>query len=207
VQKDKGVGGISGHFENRKRFGFAAQFEFGHHNDIEFEFCVPYFVQRGLLSVPANRHHNPQMLFEGSVQDILLQVALGHSLPGSQSCLAVLSKDIIQHALASAIEEIYWKIRSQEGLLTPKPVAMAKFSTEIPAIIELPDQAIRRAVVRPIANVPRLIRTEPSTWIFPISINHCQDIIRCPVSNPAPTICSPRVRSRSYSLVRKSPKH
>ncbi len=108
------------------------------------------------------------MLFKESIhiQDVLLQVALGHSLVGSQSCLAALSKDIFQHSLETAIEEAYWESRSQEGLLTPKPAARdPKFPPEVPEMIDLPDHAIRRAVARPIstAAVP-LLFTHPSTW-------------------------------------------
>ncbi len=122
------------------------------------------------------------MLFKESIhiQDVLLQVALGHSLMGSQSCLAAISKDIFQLALAAAIEEAYWESRSQEGLLTPKPMARdSKFRPEVPEIIELPDQAIRGAVARPIstATIPLLFR-HPSTWPFVPSNRQGQEIIR-----------------------------
>ncbi len=53
------------------------------------------------------------------LQDILLVVAMGHSLPESKSGLASLSKDIIQNILTPAIEQSYWKSRSKIGLVTP----------------------------------------------------------------------------------------
>ena len=146
-----------------------------------------------------------QMLFKESVhvQDVLLQVALGHSLIGSQSCLAALSKDIIQHALATAIEEAYWESRSQEGLLTPKPVARrSKFCPELPEMAELPDQAIRRAVVRPLSTSPLLFRTNHSSW-FASSNSDGRDMLRM----PAPSPCSSRKQPPRHSLTRKSPRY
>ncbi len=53
------------------------------------------------------------------LQDILLTVALGHSLPGTSSVFATLSKDIMQNILAVEIEACYWKSRLDIGLLTP----------------------------------------------------------------------------------------
>jgi hypothetical protein len=144
------------------------------------------------------------MLFKESihVQDVLLQVALGHSLLGSKSCLAALSKDIIQHALATAIEESYWEIRSQEGLLTPKPLQKSKFSSEIPEEIVLPDQAIRIAVVRPTSDVPRFF-TCPSTWAFAPSNRHDHDSFRKPAASPR----SPREQHPLRILPLNSPEH
>ncbi len=159
----------------------------------------------------ANPPINPEMLFEESVhvQDILLQVALGHSLIGSKSCLAGLSKDIIQHALAKAIEESYWKSRSQEGLLTPKPMAKAKkaiFCIEIPD--ELKCQAMmRRAVVRPIVD-PRLFhadQSDPSTCT--LSASNRRDMILCPVGNLTLSASSTPIQSPRRSLMRKTSKH
>ncbi len=162
-----------------------------------------------------------RMLFEESVhvQDILLQVALGHSLIGSQSVLAALSKDIVQHALATAIEQAYWEMRSQEGLLTPKPAVRAsKFCTEIPESIKLPEQAIRRAlVVRPVATVPRLFRAHSLfLGICPTvsSRHHHESWSQGPEDAPLPnqektalSACSPRQQSSRHSFTRKPPKH
>jgi hypothetical protein len=51
------------------------------------------------------------------IHDILLQVALGHNLTGSQSCFAVFYKEILQNALVKAITEAYWEVNWQSGLL------------------------------------------------------------------------------------------
>ena len=142
------------------------------------------------------------MLFKESVhvQDVLLQVALGHSLIGSQSCLAALSKDIIQHALASAIEEAYWESRSQEGLLTPKPVARrSKFCPELPEMAELPDQAIRRAVVRPFSKSPILFRTNHSSWSLAPSNSDGQQMLRMSAPSPCSSRVQPPRRSSTHS--------
>ncbi len=53
------------------------------------------------------------------LQDVLLTVALGHSLTGTDSLFATLSKDIMQNILAVEIETCYWKSRLDIGLLTP----------------------------------------------------------------------------------------
>jgi hypothetical protein len=109
------------------------------------------------------------MLFEGSahVHEILLQVALGHSLSGSQSCFAVLSKDIFEHALATAIEESYWDVKLQRGLLTPPPAPQLRVSPVIP----LPNQSIGRAVARPAATVYRSLH--PSSSALAPSNSQC----------------------------------
>ncbi len=180
------------------------------------EHSVPFSVRRA----PVARHTLPEirrssknlqaaiypipktMLFKESVhiQDVLLQVALGHSLLGSRSCLAALSKDILQNTLATAIEEAYWESRSQEGLLTPKPLAKSKFSSEIPEKIVLPDQAIRRAVVRPTSYVPRPF-TNP--WTFTPSNCYGHESLRKSATSPR----SPRVQPPHRLLPLKSPEH
>jgi hypothetical protein len=60
-------------------------------------------------------------MFEEDLQlkDVLLTVALGHSLSGTSSVFATLSKDIMQNILAVEIETCYWKSRLDIGLLTP----------------------------------------------------------------------------------------
>ena len=117
------------------------------------------------------------MIFDESmhIQDILLEIALGHGLRGSQSLLSLLSKDVLQHALASAIEECYWQQRADIGLMTPKPAFRdpAKFM-KVPDLIPLPDQIIRRGlkIARPLAHPigQHFSRMQCSIWKFPIQV-------------------------------------
>ena len=104
------------------------------------------------------------------LEDILLQIALGNTLRGSQSLLSVLSKDILQHSLAPQIETGYWELRSQEGLLTPKHFSKAASRVaDIPAAFSLPIPSIRRAtkIARPLMNVQNFFRAQCPFWTFP----------------------------------------
>jgi hypothetical protein len=72
--------------------------------------------------------------FGGSTQDeVLLLIAMGHALHGSQSLLALLSKDLLQHALAPAISEAFWSARLAAGLVTP-PSIRARRTNDMEAI-------------------------------------------------------------------------
>jgi hypothetical protein len=60
-------------------------------------------------------------MFEENVhlEDVLLNLALGHGLAGSKSVLTMLPKDIVQRFLAKEVEKCYWNSRRSSGLLTP----------------------------------------------------------------------------------------
>ncbi len=61
--------------------------------------------------------------FGGSTQeDMLLLVAMGHALRGSQSPLALLSKDLLEHFLAPIISQAFWQSRCAAGLVTPPSI-------------------------------------------------------------------------------------
>lgn len=61
----------------------------------------------------------PQVFGDCTQEDVLLLLAIGHSLNGSQSMLSFLSRDIVQHSLAPAVSQALWEARSQAGLVTP----------------------------------------------------------------------------------------
>ena len=113
----------------------------------------------------------PTMLDDTTkLEDVLLQIALGQSLPGSQSLLSVLSKDILQHSLATHIESGYWELRSQEGLLTPKQTS-TDFNriANAPEIMALPIPTLRRApkIARPLTTVQNFFRAQCPFWTLP----------------------------------------
>jgi hypothetical protein len=110
------------------------------------------------------------MLFQDNVhlQDILLQVVLGHSLRGSQSDLRHLSSDLIQNCIAPAIEECYWQSRTQGGLLTPKlkPKHQNRFQPPQVLAAETDYKKFRIAVARrkpailPVTSEPFVLRKD-----------------------------------------------
>ena len=53
------------------------------------------------------------------LEDILLAVALGHSLHRSESLLAALPREVMQHHLARHIRQLFLEDLSARGLLTP----------------------------------------------------------------------------------------
>jgi hypothetical protein len=88
--------------------------------------------------------------FGGSTQDgILLLVAMGHTLRGSQSPLALLSKDIIQHALAPAISDAFWIARCAAGLVTPPSIRARPNNNNVEAIHSTVPLSPLRAATRP----------------------------------------------------------
>ena len=61
----------------------------------------------------------PSCFATTDIEDILLQVALGHSLPRSESPLAALPREVIQHYLAPSIRDLFVESLKERGLLTP----------------------------------------------------------------------------------------
>jgi hypothetical protein len=87
----------------------------------KFESSKRHVVLISASGSPTQRRQVASAMFEENLhlQDVLLTVALGHSLSGSKSIFATLSKDILQNILAVEIETCYWKSRLDIGLLTP----------------------------------------------------------------------------------------
>ena len=61
----------------------------------------------------------PSCFATAGIEDILLQVALGHSLPRSESPLAALPGEVIQQYLAPSIRDLFVESLKERGLLTP----------------------------------------------------------------------------------------
>ena len=135
----------------------------------------PFSTARQTIQTTNLNRPYDAMLFDDftHIEDILLQVVLGHSLPGSKSLLTFLSKDIIRNPLASAIEDEYWQRRSEQGLLTPKQMPLDRSrSTHISELIELHDQTLGRdlRMARPLPISRHVFRIQRSIWTCPASL-------------------------------------
>eukprot|EP00960_Hanusia_phi_P073809 768089-Hanusia_phi.AAC.2 len=64
-------------------------------------------------------HAGDDLYGHTDLSDILLYIALGHSLRGTASLLRLCSADIIQHSIVPAVRQGYWEARQAAGLVTP----------------------------------------------------------------------------------------
>ena len=165
------------------------------------------------LYKPSTHRPYDTMLFDDftHIEDILLQVVLGHSLPGSKSLLTFLSKDIIRNPLASAIEDEYWQQRSEQGLLTPKQMPIDRSrSTHISELMELPDQTLGRELrmARPLPIPRQVFRIQRSIWTCPVSLERDDSAHQPSASRstrPRLTVCAGLFHGRSVDP--SSPEH
>jgi hypothetical protein len=107
-------------------------------------------------------------MFEESVhlQDVLLVVALGHDLAGSESLLASLPKEIVRSILAREIEKCYWESRLSIGLLTPTDTSVSRCNQLISGTLPFQDLEFRRA---PIPNVVSASMQPKENFVVPFS--------------------------------------
>ena len=96
--------------------------------------------------------------FQYELGDILLQAALGHSLPWSQSPFAQLPREVIQHHVARHVRSLYMDDLGGRGLLTPVQEAAASPDAPAPApapqpLSRQPPALVRRVKVRRQTNV------------------------------------------------------
>lgn len=68
---------------------------------------------------PSKDVHGTSCFTSMHLEDILLAVALGHSLHRSESLLAALPREVMQHHLARHIRQLFLEDLSARGLLTP----------------------------------------------------------------------------------------
>ena len=96
-----------------------------------------------------------------AIEDIVLLVALGHSLQRSQSLFVVLPCEVIRHSLAGQIWQLYEAALAERGLLTPvevvalvlpRPVARRKIPPN------MKEWSTQRAC-EPFASAPRTVLT------------------------------------------------
>ena len=89
-------------------------------------------------------------VFECELEVILLQLALGHSLPSSQSPLAALPREVMQHHVARHVRSLYMEDLGGRGLLTPVQELAAPPEVVPPllAISRAPPSLVRRVSVR-----------------------------------------------------------
>mmetsp|Transcript_7267 Transcript_7267/g.18077 ORF Transcript_7267/g.18077 Transcript_7267/m.18077 type:complete len:250 (+) Transcript_7267:388-1137(+) len=90
--------------------------------------ATPTMAFAAAPTIPAEDDEDPSKAFGGATQeDVLLLIALGSSLRGTESCLALLSRDVLEHTLVPAVNNAFWASRCQAGLVTPPSIKSRPF--------------------------------------------------------------------------------